>query len=95
MLRADHLDLRGEICPMTFVQVRLWLERAEIGARLSVIVDHQPATQSIPRSLLILGQEFGGCKHLGDGAWQLTLRKIVADPSAAAAGSGDSEVFYG
>jgi TusA-related sulfurtransferase len=95
MLRAEHLDLRGEVCPMTFVRVRLWLESAQIGARLAVTVDHQPATRSIPRSLAILGQEFGGCEPLEEGGWRLTLRKIVADPSAAPDAADGAEVFYG
>ena len=56
-LKADHLDLIGEVCPLTFVRVRLWLETAAIGAELTVDVDYYPATQSIPRSLNILGQE--------------------------------------
>ena len=76
-----HMDLRGEVCPLTFVRVRLWLETAELGAELVVEVDYQPATQSIPRSLKILGQQFITCQALSDGAWRLHLRKVVLDPN--------------
>lgn len=80
-MSAESLDLRGEVCPMTFVRVRLWLERAAIGSELSVEVDYQPATQSIPRSLAILGQELMGMDEISDGVWRLQLRKIVPDPT--------------
>ena len=76
-----YLDLRGEVCPLTFVRVRLWLEEAPIGASVAVDVDYEPATRSIARSLQILGQELLGCDVLPDGAWRLHLKKVVADPT--------------
>ena len=75
------MDLRGEVCPMTFVRVRLWLEHASIGSTLDVQLDYEPATRSIPRSLKILGQAFEGCEVLGDNWWCLRLRKVIADPT--------------
>jgi tRNA 2-thiouridine synthesizing protein A len=90
---AGHLlNLRGEVCPLTFVHVRLWLEQAPIGASVAVEVDYEPATRSIERSLRILGQEFCGCETLPDGAWRLKLRKIVADPTEHSDGTKEREV---
>ena len=83
-MNADHLDLRGEVCPLTFVRVRLWLETAPIGAELTVDVDYFPATQSIPRSLTILGQELMALTCVEDGRWQLRIRKLVHDPTEEA-----------
>ena len=83
-MNADHLDLRGEVCPLTFVRVRLWLETAPIGAELLVVVDYYPATQSIPRSLTILGQELMALTCVEDGRWQLRIRKLVHDPTEEA-----------
>ncbi len=80
-MTADHLDLRGEVCPLTFVRVRLWLETAAIGAELTVDVDYYPATKSIPRSLAILGQELITLEPLDHGLWQLRVRKVVHDPT--------------
>jgi tRNA 2-thiouridine synthesizing protein A len=80
-MSAESLDLRGEVCPMTFVRVRLWLEQAAIGSQLSIEVDYQPATQSIPRSLAILGQELMGMDEISEGVWRLQLRKRVLDPT--------------
>ena len=69
-MSVDYLDLRGEVCPMTFVHVRLWLERAPLGAELAVDVDYQPATRSItqlddPRSGVSRG---GGSAQRAAGA---------------------------
>ena len=83
-MSVDYLDLRGEVCPMTFVHVRLWLERAPLGAELAVDVDYQPATTSIPRSLMILGQECLEVVERAEGCWRLHLRKSVPDPTERA-----------
>ena len=92
-LKADHLDLTGEVCPLTFVRVRLWLETAAIGAELTVDIDYYPATQSIPRSLNILGQELVSLRCIGDQRWQLHIRKRVHDPTEAA--YAETEQFDG
>ncbi len=80
-MKGQHLDLRGDVCPLTFVRVRLWLEEAPIGTSATVDVDYEPATRSIARSLRILGQEYLGCETLPDGAWRLRLKKVVPDPT--------------
>ena len=80
-MTADQLDLRGEVCPMTFVRVRLWLEQARLGSTLEIHLDYEPATRSIPRSLKILGQSLEGCEALGNNLWRLQIRKVVADPT--------------
>lgn len=53
----EPLDLRGEICPYTFVRTRLALEALPLGARLRVRVDHAPAARNVPRSAAEWGQE--------------------------------------
>jgi TusA-related sulfurtransferase len=54
---AAELDLRGEICPYTFVRTRLALEEMPLGSCLVVLVDHEPASRNIPRSARAWGQE--------------------------------------
>ena len=77
------LDLCGELCPFTFVRTKLALEDLPIGARLRVIVDHEPATRNIPRSAAEWGQEVLGVADLGGlagaapGTWAIDLRKRV------------------
>jgi tRNA 2-thiouridine synthesizing protein A len=51
------LDLTGEVCPYTFVRTKLRLEELELGEELTVIVDHAPAADNVPRSLRGEGHE--------------------------------------
>ena len=80
-MNPEQMYLRGEVCPMTFVRVRLCLEQARLGSTLDVQLDYEPATRSIPRSLKILGQAFEQCESIGPNLWRLRIRKIIADPT--------------
>jgi tRNA 2-thiouridine synthesizing protein A len=53
---AGELDLRGEVCPYTFVRARLALEPLPRGAVLTLVIDHPPALRNLPRSLADWGQ---------------------------------------
>ena len=75
------MDLRGEICPLTFVQIKLWLEEAPVGSRLEVLLDHEPATRQIPRSQSLFGQRFDGIEEIETGLWRLELTKVTPDPT--------------
>jgi TusA-related sulfurtransferase len=44
------LDLRGVLCPMTWVRARVALERLEAGDTLELLLDPGEATESVPRS---------------------------------------------
>lgn len=59
-----ELDLSGEVCPFTFVRTKLALEALPIGARLRVIVDHEPAVRNVPRSAKEWGQEVVGSQEV-------------------------------
>src|SRR5690349_19411387 len=71
------LDLRGEVCPYTFVRTRLALEELPIGARLEVRVDHEPARRNVPRSAAEWGQEVVTVAADRDGTWVIALIKRV------------------
>jgi tRNA 2-thiouridine synthesizing protein A len=75
--RRTELDLAGEVCPFTFVRTRLALEALPLGATLRVIVDHEPAVRSIPRSAREWGQEVLGTEALPGGRWAIDLRRLV------------------
>lgn len=51
------LDLRGEVCPYTFVRTKLLLEELERGDELDVYLDHPAAFSTVPRSLELEGHE--------------------------------------
>jgi tRNA 2-thiouridine synthesizing protein A len=70
----EELDLRGEVCPFTFVRVKLRLEELPAGARLRVLLDHEPAARNVPRSLREWGQTVLGVAA-GDGVWTVDVEK--------------------
>ena len=72
-----ELDLSGEVCPFTFVRTKLALEAMPLGATLRVIVDHEPARLTIPRSATEWGQEVLGVTELTAGRWAIDLCKRV------------------
>ena len=75
-VRADvRLDLKGEVCPYTFVKSKLELEDMELGQVLQVIVDHLPATENVPRSMRNEGQEVLGVEQINPTDWTITIRK--------------------
>jgi len=73
----ERLDLRGEVCPYTFVRTRLALEKLPVGATLEVLVDHEPATRNVPRSAREWGQQVGPVVQLEPGVWQISLTKVA------------------
>jgi len=69
------LDLRGEVCPFTFVRTKLRLEELPTGAHLKVLVDHAPAIANIPRSAREWGQTVVGVERAGEGQWTIEIEK--------------------
>jgi tRNA 2-thiouridine synthesizing protein A len=59
------------------VRTKLALEDLPIGARLRVIVDHEPATRNIPRSAAEWGQEVIAVTSVSHRSWAIDLRKRV------------------
>ena len=74
---TEIADIRGEVCPFTFVRTKLALEALPIGATLRVVTDHEPASRTIPRSATEWGQEVLGVSVLPDGTWAIDLRRRV------------------
>ena len=76
MAETDQtLDIRGEVCPYTYVKTRLALEEMEPGQVLRVRVDYEPATRSVPRSVQIHGDEVVSMAEGPAGEWELVIRK--------------------
>ena len=74
---GDVCDVRGEVCPFTFVRAKLALEALPIGATLRILVDHEPASRNFPRSATEWGQEVLGVSQLDGATWAIDLRKRV------------------
>jgi len=70
-----ELDLRGEVCPYTFVKTKLKLEEVKSCEELLVIFDHAPAVENVPRSLRNEGHKIMGIEQKGDHLWKVRIRK--------------------
>jgi tRNA 2-thiouridine synthesizing protein A len=69
------INLKGEVCPYTFVKSKLALEEMLVGEVLEVIVDHEPAVENVPRSLKNEGQRVLVVEKLNDTDWRLVIKK--------------------
>ncbi len=75
-IRTDReLDIRGEVCPYTFVWSKLTLEEMETGQTLRIVVDHLPATTNVPRSLQAEGHRVQKVARLNETDWEIVVQK--------------------
>lgn len=75
--RADvQLDLRGVLCPMNFVRIKLQLEEMEQGKLLEVILDDGEPMRNVPRSLKEEGHQIIRVEKLESGKYyKLWIKK--------------------
>lgn len=66
LAQPDVLDLRGEVCPYTFVRTKLALEDLPDGEQLEIWLDHRIAFTSVPRALREDGHQVLSCEIDGD-----------------------------
>ena len=72
-----ELDIRGEVCPYTFVKTKLALEEMQPGQVLRVLVDYEPATKNVPRSVKLQGDEVLNVESCGASQWAIMVRKVT------------------
>jgi TusA-related sulfurtransferase len=72
---VEPLDLKGEVCPYTFVKSKLALEEMQSGQVLRVIVDNRGSAENVPRSLSSEGHLVLNVSKLNDTDWAITVRK--------------------
>lgn len=78
MVNCDvELNLKGDVCPYTFVKSKLALEEMEVGQVLRVLVDHLPAVENVPRSLENEDHEILEVKQVNETDWTITVKKRV------------------
>ena len=75
MEMGQELNLKGEVCPYTFVKTKLALGVMESGQVLRVIVDHLPAVENVPRSVTNEGHEVLNVGQVNDTDWEIVIRK--------------------
>ena len=71
----QEFNLKGEVCPYTFVKTKLALEMMEPDQVLQVVVDHLPAVENVPRSVTNDGHEILSVGQVNDTDWEIVIRK--------------------
>jgi tRNA 2-thiouridine synthesizing protein A len=72
---TEELDLRGEVCPYTFVKTLLRLEELDRGQDLTILLDDSAATANVSKSLKSEGHEILDLKAVSGGVWQIVVKK--------------------
>ncbi len=71
-----ELDLKGEVCPFTFVKSKLIIEQMDKGQVLRVILDYKPSVENVPKSMEMEGQEVLAVNQIGENLWEVLVRKV-------------------
>lgn len=69
-----ELNLKGKVCPYTFIESMLALEEMESGQILRVIIDYPPAVCDVPQSLKNEGYEILDVSALNDTDWAILVK---------------------
>ncbi len=69
------IDIRGEICPYTFIKSKLAIEEIQGGQLLEVTVNHLPAVENVPRSMENEGHEIVLVRQETASDWKIIIRK--------------------
>ncbi len=71
---TKELNLKGKICPYTFIESMLTLEEMATGEVLRVIIDYPPAVSDVPRSLRNEGYEILEVVPLNQTDWAILVK---------------------
>lgn len=75
-IKADKaIDIRGLVCPMTFVKAKLAMEEIEPDEVLEILLDYEVASRSIPKSMEEHGHAVLMKEKINDTDWVLKIRK--------------------
>ncbi len=71
---SRELNLKGKICPYTFIESMLALEEMATGEVLRVIVDYPPAACDVPKSLKSEGYEILEVAPINPTDWAILVK---------------------
>jgi tRNA 2-thiouridine synthesizing protein A len=69
------INIKGLVCPMTFVKAKLAIEEMEPGQVLEITLDYEEASRSIPKSMEDHGHKVLKLEKVNDTDWVLQIRK--------------------
>ncbi len=75
-IRIDkRIDIKGLICPYTFVKSKLAIEGMAVGEVLEILLDYEEASRSIPKSMEDHGHKVLKVEKINDTDWIIQVRK--------------------
>jgi len=75
-LKPDKkIDIRGFVCPFTFVKSKLAIETMSKGEVLEILLDYPEASNSIPKSMEVHGHKVLKVEKINEKEWVLQIRK--------------------
>jgi tRNA 2-thiouridine synthesizing protein A len=69
------INIKGLVCPYTFVKAKLAIESMDVGQVLEILLDYEEASRSIPKSMEDHGQKVLKVEKTNDTDWVLQIRK--------------------
>jgi len=71
----QELNLKGEVCPFTFVKSKLAIEMMSPGQILEITVDNSESAHNVPRSLTNEGHQVLSVDKVNETDWHITVQK--------------------
>ena len=75
MIPDKKINIKGLVCPYTFVKAKLAIESMEVGQILEILLDYEEASRSIPKSMEDHGQKVLKVEKVNETDWILQIRK--------------------
>ena len=69
------INIKGHVCPYTFVKAKLAIESMEVGQILEILLDYEEAARSIPKSMEDHGQKILKVEKINETDWILQIKK--------------------
>lgn len=69
------INIKGLVCPYTFVKAKLAIESLEIGQILEILLDSEEASRNIPKSMEDHGQKVLKVEKINETDWTLRIKK--------------------
>lgn len=69
------INIKGLVCPYTFVKAKLAVEDMEVGEVIEILLDYEEASRSIPKSMEDHGHKILKTEKINDTDWIIVVRK--------------------
>jgi TusA-related sulfurtransferase len=69
------INIKGHVCPYTFVKSKLAVEDMEVGEVLEILLDYEEAARSVPKSMEELGHKILKVEKINNTDWIILIRK--------------------